>query len=265
MSADETFQLSLEAARAYEEGFVPTLRVWAERLVDEASIAPDQRVLDIACGTGIVARTVADRRGDATGIVGLDLNEAMLTVARELRPDVEWRQGNAMELPFADGSFDVVLCQAGLMFVPDVTETLAEMSRVTRAGGTVAVMVWDRLGSQPAYDPLIEVAARHAGPDAIALLGTYFALGDLDELTSRLGSVDLHVTAATTDETSMPFPSVDAFVMTEVEATPLAERLTEEQLGAILADARDALRPFVEDDGRAAIAIRGHRVIASRG
>ena len=264
MSGEERFELSLEAAKAHEEGFAPVMRRWAERLVDEAGIAPGRRVLDVACGTGIVARTVADRMGDATSVVGLDLNDARLEVARELRPDIEWRQGDAVELPFADGSFDAVLCQAGLMFVPDVTKALAEMSRVTRAGGTVAVMVWDRVGSQPAYDPLIEIAARHAGPDAVTQLGTYFALGDLDELTSRLGSADLHVTHATTHETIVRFPSVDAFVLAEVDATPLAERLTEEQLSAILEDTRESLRPFVEDDGQAAISIRGHRVIAAK-
>ena len=227
MSGEERFERSLEAAKAHEEGFVPVMRGFAERLVDEAGIAPGQHVLDVARGTGIVARTVADRVGDATSVVGLDLNDARLAVARELRPAIEWRQGDAVELPFADGSFDAVLSQAGLMFVPDVTKALAEMSRVTRAGGTVAVMVWDHVGSQPAYDPLIEVVARHAGPDAMTLLDVYFALGDLDELTPRLGSADLHVTAATTDETIVRFPSVELFVLAEVDATPLAERITE--------------------------------------
>src|SRR5829696_8555253 len=116
----ETFQLSVEAAEVYEANFVPALFAeWAPHLVEAAGVAPGQAVLDVACGTGVVARTAADRMGGQGRVVGLDLNQGMLTVAGRLRPDIEWRQGDAASLPFAPGSFDVVLCQSALMFFPD--------------------------------------------------------------------------------------------------------------------------------------------------
>ena len=254
----ETFQLSLEAAESYESAFVPALfGEWAGYLVEDAGLTPGRRVLDVACGTGIVARTAADRLGPQLTVVGLDLNEAMLTVARRLRPDIEWRQGDAAQLPFDDGSFDVVLCQSGLMFFPDVPQALREMARVVAPGGTVVAQVWDRREAQPAYAPFIEVAARHAGPEAIDLLSTYFSRGDLDELATLLAAAGLEVTATRTRETTLRFGSVDEFVMTEVNSTPLAERLSEETLGRILEDSREALSSFLTSDG-AEIPIRGH-------
>ena len=116
----ETFQIPLEAAEVYEERFVPALfGQWAPLLLEEAGVDRGHRVLDVACGTGIVARTAADRVGPTGSVVGLDLNEAMLIVAKRVRPDLEWRHGDAAEFPFGEGSFDIALCQMALMFFPD--------------------------------------------------------------------------------------------------------------------------------------------------
>jgi ubiquinone/menaquinone biosynthesis C-methylase UbiE len=140
--ATETFQLSLAAAEAYESKFVPALFAeWAPHLVHIAGVAPGQTVLDVACGTGIVARTSADLLGGHGRVVGLDLNEAMLTVAGRLRPDLEWRHGDAQTLPFADQSFDTVLCQMALMFFPDRVRAVKEMARVVARERIVALSV----------------------------------------------------------------------------------------------------------------------------
>jgi ubiquinone/menaquinone biosynthesis C-methylase UbiE len=104
-SSVETFRISLEAAEVYEAKFVPALFAeWAPHLVDAAGVVPGQAVLDVASGTGIVAREAADRMGGSGNVVGLDLNEAMLAVARGLRSDIEWRQGDAAALPFPDAA-----------------------------------------------------------------------------------------------------------------------------------------------------------------
>lgn len=265
MSSTEAFQIPLEAAEAYESAFVPRLfGEWAGWLVEAADVAPGQSVLDVACGTGVVARAAADRMKQRGTVVGLDLNEAMLTVARRLRPELEWRQGDAAQLPFAEGSFDVVLCQSGLMFFPDVPQALREMARVVTDDGTVAVQVWDRRESQPGYRPLIEVAARHAGPDAINLLSTYFVLGDLDGFAGIAASAGLEVTATQTRTSTMRFTSVDELVAVEVQSTPLGERLSEEALRRIVGDAREALAPFATDDGRLDMPIRGHVILARK-
>jgi SAM-dependent methyltransferase len=137
-----SFQIPIEAAEFYESAFVPTFFAqWAPVLCEAADVRSGQRLLDVACGTGIVARTAAGLVEPDGKVVGLDLNEAMLTVARRVCPDIEFHQGDATALPFPDGSFDVVLCQLALMFFPDRSQALAEMRRVVTAGGTVAVVV----------------------------------------------------------------------------------------------------------------------------
>jgi ubiquinone/menaquinone biosynthesis C-methylase UbiE len=263
-TASETFRISPAAAEIYESQFVPALFAeWAPRLTGLAGIAPGQAVLDVACGTGIVARTVADVQRGKGRVVGLDLNEAMLDVARRVRPEIDWRQGDAARLPFPDGSFDVALCQMAFMFFPDRTQVLREMARVVTASGTVAFSVPSRLESQPAYAPFVEMAARHAGPEAIGLLGTYFASGDLDELRRLIASAGLHVAAVRTHMGTVKCPSIDAFVATEVESTPLRERISDAVLTRIREGAREVLRPFIKAGGAADIPLEGH-VIATR-
>lgn len=264
-SSAETFQISLEAAEVYESKFVPALfGEWAPHLVDAAGVAPGQAVLDVACGTGVVARAAADRMRGKGRVVGLDLNEGMLAVARRLRPDIEWRQGDAARLPFPDESFDVILCQSALMFFPDPAQALREMARVVTARGTVAVQVWGRLESQPGYGPFFEVVARHVGPDAIRLIGTYWIHGDLDKLAALCESAGLQVTGTRTRMGTARFDSIDAVVTTEVESTPLRARISDEVYHRILEDSRGALRRFQTDAGQVALPIEGHLVNARR-
>jgi SAM-dependent methyltransferase len=259
----ETFQIPLAAAEAYEARFVPALfEGWAERLVDAVGISAGARVLDVACGTGAVARAAAARAGDGGSVVGLDLNEAMLTVARRLRPDLEWRQGDASELPFPDRSFDVVTCQAALMFVPDPGRALTEMARVAAADGTVGVQVWDRRAEQPAYDPFITVVEGHAGPDAVSLLNTYFVHGDRSRLADLFQDAGLVVTETRTGSSTMRFASVDELVAIEVQSTPLGERLSDDVVRAIVEDARVALQAFATEDGALDVPLHGHIVVA---
>src|SRR5262245_41222616 len=184
----ETFDIALEQAEAYEQRFVPALFAQlAPWLVDQVGMRAGQSVLDVACGTGILARTVADRVAPG-GVTGVDRNEAMLTIAGRLRPDIDWRHGDVAALPFEDDTFDVVLCQSGLMFFPDANAALAEMARVAASGGTVGVQVFARLDAQPAYGPWIGMVSEHAGPEALNLLGTYWVHGDLDVLSDRFAT-----------------------------------------------------------------------------
>jgi ubiquinone/menaquinone biosynthesis C-methylase UbiE len=263
-TASETFKIAAAAAELYESQFVPALFAeWAPRITGLAGVAPGQAVLDVACGTGIVARTVADMQRGRGRVVGLDLNEAMLDVARRVRPEIEWRQGDAAHLPFADGTFDVALCQMAFMFFPDRTRVLREMARVVTAAGTVAFSVPSRLDAQPAYAPFVEMAARHAGPEAKSLLGAYFASGDLDELRRLVDGAGLQLAATRTYMGRVRCPSIDAFVATEVESTPLRERINDAVYARIREEARALLRPHVTPGGAAEIPLEGH-VIAAR-
>jgi SAM-dependent methyltransferase len=225
----ETFQLSVEAAEVYESQFVPALFAeWAPHLVEAGGVVPGQAVLDVACGTGVVARAAADRMAGQGRVVGLDLNEGMLTVAGRLRPDIEWRQGDAAALPFAPGSFDVVLCQSALMFFPDRDGALREMARVATPGGTVAVQVWDQLEAQPGYAAMYAAFTRHVGPEAGQLEGAIWALGDLELVGSLFEAAGLRVTATRPRAGTARFPSAPVAVGTELEASPLAQRIDEQ-------------------------------------
>jgi ubiquinone/menaquinone biosynthesis C-methylase UbiE len=262
-SSAEAFQIPLEAAEVYEAKFVPALFAeWAPHLVDLADVAVGHSVLDAACGTGIVARTAADRVGPTGRVIGLDLNPAMLTVAGRVRPDIEWRQGDVAALPFADESFDVVLCQMALMFFPDAVAALREMGRVAKAEGLVGIVVPSSLASQPAYGPFVELAAQHAGPEAISLLSRYWRCGDLDELRTTFESADLRIVAIRTRIGTARFGSTDELVATEVESTPLVDRIDASTYRRIRAGAATVLAPFLTASGALEAPIECHIVVA---
>ncbi len=264
MSTAETFQIPLEAAEAYEERFVPALFAeWATVLVDAAAIAPGADVLDVACGTGIVTRTVADRLGGRGTVTGLDLNEAMLTVARRVRPDIEYTQGDVAKIPFPDASYDVVTCSMALMFFPDRERAVVEMARVTKDGGTLAIVVPSALDAQPVWGPFVDIAVRHAGTEAASLLGTYWSCGKLAELHELFVRAGLDIAMSDTRLGTARFPSIDALVATEVQSTPLGQRISQDVYERILSDTREALDPFTTPDGRLEAPIECH-VIAAR-
>jgi ubiquinone/menaquinone biosynthesis C-methylase UbiE len=119
MSAHEHWQMDASAPELYERYLVPAITsVWANDLLDRVAPRREESVLDIACGTGAVARLAA-QRGHAGRLTGIDLNTAMLAVARAKSATVEWVEGSALDLPFNATTFDVVLCQLGLQFFPD--------------------------------------------------------------------------------------------------------------------------------------------------
>ena len=129
-----------EDAQLYENNYVPTLfGPWAPRVADSAGIASGDRVLDVGCGTGILARNAAERVGSVGHVTGLDLDEGMLSVARRAGPGIEWRQGDATELPFEDATFDAVVSQFALMYFPDRVAALREMWRVLAPACRLAV------------------------------------------------------------------------------------------------------------------------------
>jgi ubiquinone/menaquinone biosynthesis C-methylase UbiE len=139
-------------AEVYDEFFVPALfQQWGNVVADAAGVGLGQRVLDVACGTGVLACAAAERVGNRGTVVGLDPNEEMLTVARRKNSSIEWRDGRAESLPFPDESFDAVASQFGFMFFEDRHATLREMIRVLRPGGRLAVAVCDSLDHSPGY------------------------------------------------------------------------------------------------------------------
>jgi len=125
-----------QVAEDYERLLVPALfGVWAEKMADAARLQPGQAVLDVACGTGTFARAAALRVGTDGAVAGVDINPAMLAVARRLSPRIEWHEGSAEALPYGDDAYDAVVSQFGLMLFQDPPAALRDMMRVLNGGG----------------------------------------------------------------------------------------------------------------------------------
>jgi SAM-dependent methyltransferase len=262
--AEQTYRLSTEAAEFYESTFVPALfGEWAQRLVDFADLPAGQRVLDVACGTGVVTRAVAAHVGSRGTAIGVDYNEAMLAVARRLRPDLTWLHGDAGRLPFEDASFDAVLCQGGLMFFPDRVAALREMGRVAGPDGLVAIQVPGRLARSAGYAALFEVATRDAGPQVLDLLSAYFAVGEPDLLADLCSDAGLRIDRFASWQSATRLESIDTFL--DVELLPLAGAVDDEVRRRIAADCRPALARFTDAAGRIAAPIEVHLIAAHAG
>ena len=187
-------------AELFEGVLVPmTFRPWAGELLDRTQPQVTDRILDVACGTGIVARLARERLGPKARITGIDLNPTMIAVARSVAPDIAWHQGNAQQLPFANRSFDRVMCQQGLQFFPDRALAVQEMRRVLADGGQVALSIWRPLENNPFFHALHALAAGRFGPH----VDRRFALGQASELSALLSSAgfrDVQIEAVTLHE-----------------------------------------------------------------
>src|SRR5665213_2164316 len=166
---------------SYAEFLVPAMFApFAERLVEQAGIAPGSRVLDVACGTGVASRTAARRAGDGGSVTGVDLGEPTLEVAcswphEDGAAAIDYVQSDATTLPLEDQIFDVVLCQQGLQFFPDRTAALVEMRRVLKPGGRLAIATWKEIEHTP-FRAIEEALARHVSAEAAQMMRSPFVL-----------------------------------------------------------------------------------------
>jgi ubiquinone/menaquinone biosynthesis C-methylase UbiE len=174
----------------YERWLVgPLFLPWAELTLDELKLSPGDRLLDIACGTGIVARVAKKRLGETGHVVGIDVSSDMLAVARNVAPDIDWREGNANSLPLSEGEqFDIVVCQQGLQFFSDKTEAVAQMRRALAEHGRLAVATWRSDEEIPVFRELRRVAERHLG----AITDQRYDFGDAAVLEGLLRDGGFH-------------------------------------------------------------------------
>lgn len=246
------WQLDLDAARSYEAHLVPAIfDPMARRLVVLAGIEPGHRVLDVACGTGVVARTAARSVGPDR-VIGVDCNPAMLEVARATADGIAFRRGDALDLPLDDDTVDVVTCQQALQFLPDPRAALHEMRRVAVPGGQVAVGVLRGLDANPVYAVFRDALGRHVGSAAAAMISSPFLFGDSQRLRSaahEAGLDDVVVRIAVAEER---FPSVAEFVAHEAASSPLSRELAALPPGpraALVDDLESRLADHVDDVG----------------
>lgn len=238
------------AAEIYEDFFVPALfGQWPDHVLDAAGVRAGDRVLDVGCGTGILARKAVGRVGPKGRVVGLDPNQGMLAVARRRDQAMEWREGAAEAIPYDDGSFDRVVSQFAAMFFADRPAAFSEMARVCTAGGTAVVATWASLDTTPGYAAMVDLLDRLFGPEAANALRAPFVLGNADELAALLASSFGRVEVASVEGVAR-FESIDAWVHTDIRGWTLADMIDDHQFQRLVTEARRSLARFVDSDGR---------------
>ncbi len=214
---------SRNPAEMYEYYFVPAMFTpWAAILLDHAALQPGERMLDVACGTGIVSRLASPMLGEEGAVAALDTSQRMLAVARELPAPpgatIEWHKGNAMKLPFPDGAFDAVLCQHGLQFVPDRQAAVREMRRVLKPHGRAVAAVWQKLDKHPVFDALMHsIARRLALP--LADVAVPFSFSDPELLRSLFLAKGFERVEVLDEAFPVHFPAPEKFVSLAVAST----------------------------------------------
>ena len=224
---------------------------WASDLLDAVDLRSGERVLDVACGTGVVARRAAGRMLPGGTVVGLDRLEPALDVARAA-PAVLWRRGEASRLPFADGAFDVVVCQQGLQVFPDRDRALLEMRRVLVLGGRVGVSVWGNIGRNPAFAALADSLERRAGVQVAAAVRWLFSLSEPEDLHALLAGAGFGRIRVLSARRTTRFPSVAEFLRRYVPGAPVGSattQLSEDDWRQVIADLESDLAPWVDVDG----------------
>lgn len=262
-----TEQELVETAAAYDTLLAPALfQAWTDRVLEAAAVGPGQRVLDVACGTGVLARRAAARVGPAGSVSGVDINPAMLAVAQSLAPEIDWRQGPAESLPHEDQGFDAVVCQFGLMLFSDPAAAASEMLRVLKPGGRVAVAVFDALENIPAYEAMAEVYERVVGRDVADTLRFPFSMGDQDRLLGLFDAAGAASPEIRTQRAFACFDNVRSMVMADVRGWfPFAQiALEDAQIEGVVTEAEQALGPFRTADGQVEFAVPVHIVTATR-
>jgi ubiquinone/menaquinone biosynthesis C-methylase UbiE len=257
MSEQTQWQLNGNAPEAYERSLVPVIFApWAAVLVERAALQPGERVLDVACGTGIVARLAAPQVGPGRHVTGLDLNPGMLAVARALPPGlgaaVDWREGSAVALPFADATYDVVLCQQGLQFFPDRLAAMQEMRRVLVPSGRLVLAVWRANPHHPFFGALADALTRHVNPEAGAGGRAPFALGDAAELRTLLSGAGFSDVRIRIGILPMRVVSLEHYVPEQLAATPMAGAVAaagESARAGLLQDISTAVQAYRDDEG----------------
>jgi ubiquinone/menaquinone biosynthesis C-methylase UbiE len=250
-------------AENYERFFVPAIgEPLARDLVARAALRPGERVLDVACGTGIVARLAARDVGTDGAVAGLDVNPGMLAAARsaESGASIQWHEASADSMPLPDAAFDVVTCQLSFQFMPDKGAALREMHRVLAPGGRLILNVPGP--ETPVFGALAEALDTHIGPHAAGFVHAVFALHDTAELERLMTDAGFRDVAAHADTRTLALPPPGEFLWQYVTSTPLAPLVGELDPEIRSAVERDVVNAWKEFEKDGALVYRQRVVIA---
>jgi ubiquinone/menaquinone biosynthesis C-methylase UbiE len=259
MSQQGQWQVAGSAPEIYERELVPAVfGPWAPIVVELAHPRPGERVVDVACGTGIVARIAAARVGPSGSVAGVDLNPGMLNVARFVATtkgdsaSTQWHEASADKLPFSNSSFDIVYCQLGLQFFADRPAALREMHRVLVPEGRLALMVWRGIGESPGFQALAEILEQNISPAAAAIMRAPFGLSDASELTQLVEAAGFRDVKVHQRVGTIQFPSIERFVSSYIAGSPLAGHVSQANDAArekLRADSAQALGKYINNQG----------------
>jgi len=241
--------VSTTAAQVYEAFFVPALfGQWVEPMLDAVHADEGDRVLDVGAGTGVVSRVALQRVGATGSVIAVDPNEGMLAVAKRLAPTLDVRRGIAEELPVDDNEIDCVTCQFAMMFFSDRAGAIAEMRRVTRPGGRIAVATWAALEESSGYAAMVDLLRDEIGDWAAQALRAPFCLGEPQQLGDLLRPSFPDVVVGRHDGEAR-FRSLDDWLHTEIRGWTLAEHIDDDQFATLQHAAATRLNQFVGGDG----------------
>ncbi len=240
-----------ELVRTHEQYLVPAVYAqWAARVAEIAEIERGQHVLDVACGTGSLARAAQLEAGLTGKVVGLDLSEKMLESAGRQSRLVDWQIGDAAAMPFENNCFDRVLCQFSLMFIANRVATIKEMLRVCKPDGLAVMAIWGSLQHGSAYDELIRLIGKFSGAHAAKKLALPWDLGKPGVMDALLLSSGVNEYVCHERVGQARYPSIRAFVETHLRLAGEFDNLNPQALRELLNTADVQLRPFVSPGGQ---------------
>lgn len=255
MTETETgFQVSGDGPAAYESSVGIFMAPFVDAVCQAVALRSGESVLDVACGTGFLTRRLPELVGSGGRVVGADVNPGMLARAQQSCPaGISWVQGLAAAMPLPDNDFDVVVCQQGAQFFPDLTAAMTEARRVGRPGLRYAATIWAPMEHSPYLQAQVRSLAAEVGEEAIGSLRAAIPPdGDrlLGDGARAAGFVDVSVTMIVAD---VVLPSIADYYPMQIMATPWGEpfsALPEPARDRVIQDAVDLLADYRQDDGR---------------
>ena len=247
------WQLAGDAPAAYSRFNVKIMEPWTDDLIRSANCRDGDRVLDVACGTGVVSNRISLVTTKHCSITGIDVNEGMLNVARR-NPQMTWHLGSATELPFEADSFEVVICQQGLQYFPNRPTAMREMARVLVPNGRLALNVWGALDRQPGLLAIVETVGEFLGQDSQAALAMAYSLNTRQELHRLAGDTKLRNVHVRFEHRTMRYPNAADYVAGFMGATPVTAQFlaqSEDRQRAFIARAAEQLSTYMDDAGLA--------------
>lgn len=258
MGDSETGQVSKEAAKIYEEVYLPALfQEWCPLVLEATNITAGHHVIDVACGTGVLAIAVSEHVGPKGTTVGIDINEGMLSIAKAKSSSIEWLNAPAEALPFNDDHFNCVVSQFGLMYFENQEGAIREMMRVLQPGGSLAVVVWDELANNPGLSAEEHLWRQVFGEEVDE---TPYRLGDKGALRNLFKSSGVSDIQIKTHEGAARFDSIESWIHTGAKGWTEDDALNDVQLKLLLNTAEKELADFRTTQGTVAFPTSGHIV-----